>query len=59
VPDNMTPATQEVLISDNPGEAEILSKTKSGEGACPDCGCSLSYGEGCVKCTVCGYSKCS
>ena len=28
-------------------------------GSCPDCGAGqLSYEEGCVKCHVCGYSKC-
>ena len=27
-------------------------------GSCPDCGCTLFYQEGCVKCQSCGYSKC-
>lgn len=27
-------------------------------GACPDCGGTLFYQEGCAKCTTCGYSKC-
>jgi ribonucleoside-diphosphate reductase alpha chain len=27
-------------------------------GACPDCGSQLEYAEGCVKCHVCGFSKC-
>ncbi len=26
---------------------------------CPDCGSSLAYEEGCLKCYSCGYSKCS
>lgn len=27
-------------------------------GACPDCGATLFYQEGCVTCQSCGYSKC-
>lgn len=27
--------------------------------ACPDCGAILVFGEGCMKCSICGYSKCS
>jgi ribonucleoside-diphosphate reductase alpha chain len=27
-------------------------------GVCPDCGGALRHEEGCVKCQVCGYSKC-
>ena len=30
---------------------------KVSAGACPDCGGTLFYQEGCVKC-YCGYSKC-
>lgn len=26
--------------------------------ACPDCGSSLTFGEGCLKCDICGFSKC-
>jgi ribonucleoside-diphosphate reductase alpha chain len=26
---------------------------------CPDCGCELKFEEGCEKCGVCGYSRCS
>ncbi len=26
---------------------------------CPDCGCALKFEEGCEKCGVCGYSRCS
>jgi hypothetical protein len=28
------------------------------QGVCPDCGSTLFYTEGCVKCQSCGYSKC-
>jgi ribonucleoside-diphosphate reductase alpha chain len=27
-------------------------------GACPDCGASLQFQEGCAKCVACGYSEC-
>jgi len=27
-------------------------------GACPDCGSSLEFAEGCAKCHVCGFSQC-
>ena len=27
-------------------------------GVCPDCGSTLWYEEGCVKCKGCGYTKC-
>jgi ribonucleoside-diphosphate reductase alpha chain len=27
-------------------------------GTCPDCGSSLEFAEGCVKCHVCGFSEC-
>jgi ribonucleoside-diphosphate reductase alpha chain len=26
---------------------------------CPDCGCELKFEEGCEKCGLCGYSRCS
>ncbi len=25
---------------------------------CPDCGTSLQFAEGCLKCLACGYSEC-
>jgi hypothetical protein len=28
------------------------------QGVCPDCGSTLFFQEGCVKCQQCGYSKC-
>lgn len=37
---------------------ENVEKTKGGK-ACPECGSKhLRYEEGCIKCEVCGYSKC-
>jgi ribonucleoside-diphosphate reductase alpha chain len=35
----------------------IAAKEVSGVG-CPDCGSVLYYGEGCLLCRDCGYSKC-
>jgi ribonucleoside-diphosphate reductase alpha chain len=34
------------------------SATESFIGTCPDCGSSLEFAEGCVKCHVCGFSEC-
>lgn len=31
---------------------------KIASGACPDCGATLWYQEGCASCPGCGYSKC-
>lgn len=39
-------------------DAEELVHEVSGGGACPECGGSLSFEEGCVVCHGCGYSKC-
>lgn len=32
--------------------------TKVSNGACPDCGCTLWFQEGCVLCEGCGYTVC-
>lgn len=37
--------------------ASSRSKTTQ-RGACPECGGSLSYEEGCMRCYSCGYSEC-
>jgi ribonucleoside-diphosphate reductase alpha chain len=45
-------------------EAEYLSPSAGGENhlgscpQCPECGEMLEFGEGCVVCRACGYSKC-
>ena len=31
---------------------------KVSAGACPECGLTLFYQEGCVTCMICGYNKC-
>jgi len=31
---------------------------KTSAGACPDCGSTLFYQEGCASCPFCGYNKC-
>jgi ribonucleoside-diphosphate reductase alpha chain len=33
-------------------------KTKLIGGVCPECGNVLEYGEGCMTCKMCGYTKC-
>ena len=40
-----------------PGERGMVKATKQC-GACPECGSSMEYEEGCVKCRSCGYSEC-
>lgn len=39
---------------------DIIHESATGDiaGVCPDCGGALRHEEGCVKCQVCGYSKC-
>ncbi len=39
--------------------AQKHNKEAGGLDSCPDCGSSLAYEEGCLKCYSCGYSKCS
>jgi ribonucleoside-diphosphate reductase alpha chain len=44
-------------------ETTVASRSESNQAAykvkCPECGGVLSFQEGCVKCSSCGYSKCS
>jgi len=42
------------------GEMIVAGKRLDGEmaGVCPDCGELLVYGEGCMSCRSCGFSKC-
>lgn len=37
---------------------EVVRSHSDGGGACPECGGSLSFEEGCATCHGCGYSKC-
>ena len=50
----------QVSRSEEQLEARTSVRTKSRNvvGVCPDCGGALSHEEGCVKCYVCGFSKC-
>jgi ribonucleoside-diphosphate reductase alpha chain len=40
-----------------PAKLEAIKVTKQC-GACPECGGSIEYEEGCAKCKACGYSEC-
>ncbi|MBU2258367.1 MAG: TSCPD domain-containing protein, partial [Candidatus Omnitrophica bacterium] len=52
----------ELAMKHSHDEVALLDKTAAhgGDivGVCPDCGGTLRHEEGCVKCQVCGYSKC-
>lgn len=49
------------LASHNEYKNKALSLATQGRvtAACPDCGCELQFGEGCEKCSHCGYTRCS
>ncbi len=51
----------ELAMKHSHNEEVVLDKAVRGGdivGVCPDCGGALRHEEGCVKCQVCGYSKC-
>src|SRR3989339_527666 len=43
------------LAVKQPGEEAVNKKTIA---TCPDCGSTLEHKEGCLLCSVCGFSKC-
>lgn len=52
--DNTKEFLHELAVK-QPGEVSGGTKTMA---TCPDCGSSLEHKEGCLLCTVCGFSKC-
>ena len=46
-----------IKLFQEPGKMETIRVTNQC-GACPECGSSMDYEEGCVKCRSCGYSEC-
>jgi len=51
-PDAMAQVLQRVTLTDS-------SPSPQPGGVCPDCGASLTHGEGCLNCYNCGFSKCA
>ncbi|MFZ5877636.1 MAG: vitamin B12-dependent ribonucleotide reductase [Nitrospirota bacterium] len=48
------------LDSDTHADAVLIEgRTGKVTFPCPDCGCELKFEEGCEKCGICGYSRCS
>jgi ribonucleoside-diphosphate reductase alpha chain len=60
IPDAIGRVLEERYIKNSDGSAKKSGKrTNSLKGdACPDCGQSISFEEGCMTCHACGYSKC-
>jgi ribonucleoside-diphosphate reductase alpha chain len=63
------PAREQITSSAPPAPAPIIASGEQAQwgsgirnesfiGTCPDCGSSLEFAEGCVKCQVCGFSEC-
>jgi ribonucleoside-diphosphate reductase alpha chain len=59
---NPVPATGNGGTNGSASAAQPALERYTGErefiGTCPDCGSSLEFAEGCVKCHVCGFSEC-
>ncbi len=45
------------MIKPQENVKSIVNVTKM-NATCPDCGSSIEFGEGCMKCNSCGWSKC-
>jgi ribonucleoside-diphosphate reductase alpha chain len=42
----------------NPEKISSVTSAKTMKATCPDCGSTIEFAEGCMKCTSCGWSKC-
>jgi ribonucleoside-diphosphate reductase alpha chain len=52
--------TQEIMTTSSQFVAQKTSIADLGYApACPDCSSNMIFAEGCMKCEVCGYSKCA
>jgi predicted amidophosphoribosyltransferase len=51
-PDAMAQVLQRVTLTES-------NPSPQPAGVCPDCGASLTHGEGCLNCYNCGFSKCA
>ncbi len=57
IPDAIARVLEKRYLKDGYRKANGYAYTLKGE-ACPDCGQTISFEEGCMKCHFCGYTKC-
>ncbi|MDX2445584.1 MAG: ribonucleotide-diphosphate reductase subunit alpha, partial [Desulfobacterales bacterium] len=57
IPDAIARVLEKRYLKDGYRKANGYANTLKGE-ACPDCGQTISFEEGCMKCHFCGYTKC-
>lgn len=57
IPDAIARVLEKRYLKDGYRKANGYANTLKGE-VCPDCGQTISFEEGCMKCHFCGYTKC-
>ena len=57
IPDAVARVLEKRYLKDGYRKANGYANTLKGE-VCPDCGQTISFEEGCMKCHFCGYTKC-